>query len=161
MSLQFSPATDYFLLMPTNRSGRPAAGLWRGWGILAACSTLVVGSGCGERDRLTFPSQDDDVGPVTTIEQPGQPDTLVLEGASLVVHGRTVDPDGVDTVYFLVTGGDLVVPPFIFNPPRETVQFGVPLTTAGHAGRTILVEIYGVDAHGNIGAASIRQISVQ
>ena len=130
-------------------------------GTLVVSSAVVLGTGCGDRNRLTFPSQGDDVGPVTTIDQPGEPDTLVFEGASLVVHGRTVDRDGVETVYFLVTGGDLEIPPFVFNPPLDTVRFGVPITTAGRAGRTILVEIYGVDAHGNIGAASIRQISVQ
>lgn len=147
--------------MPKIGFGRPAAGLGWGSSVLAAALAVVVGIGCGERDRLIFPSQDDDAGPVTTIEHPGQPDTLVFEGANLIVHGQTVDPDGVDTVYFLVTGGDLQVPPFIFNPPLETVRFGVPITTAGHAGRTILVEVYGVDAHGNVGSASVRQISVQ
>ncbi|MEP7227277.1 MAG: hypothetical protein ABI785_07950 [Gemmatimonadales bacterium] len=147
--------------MPKIRSGRPAAGLWCGWSVLVAASAVVVGSGCGERDRLTFPSLGDGVGPVTLIDHPGQSDTLVLEGTSLIVFGRTVDPDGVDTVYFLVSGGDLEVPPFVFNPPLDTVQFGVPITTAGRAGRTILVQVHGVDAHGNIGTTSTRQISIQ
>jgi hypothetical protein len=161
LSLQFSHLTDYFLVMPKMRNSRWVAGLPLTWGILLALSVMVLGTGCDERDRLTFPSQDDGVGPVTTIELPSVSDTIVLEGPSLVVHGRTVDPDGVDTVYFLVIGGDLEVPPFTLNPPLDTVRFGVPITTTGRAGRTILVQVHGVDAHGNVGASSTRQISVQ
>jgi hypothetical protein len=161
LSLQFSRPTDYFLVMPKIRTSRWMPRVTTTTSILLASSAMVLGTGCNERDRLTFPSQDDGVGPVTTIEQPSQPDTLVSEGPSVIVHGQTVDPDGVDTVYFLVTGGDLQVPPFTFNPPLDTVRFGVPITTTGRAGRTILVQIHGVDAHGNVGAASTRQISVQ
>lgn len=122
---------------------------------------MAVASGCEERDRLTFPTPGDGIGPVTTIDRPNGSDTTVPAGPDFLVNGRTIDPDGVDTVYFLVTGGNQNFNPFRPNPPADTVRFGIPLTTSGHAGDTILIRIHGVDAQGNQGAASSRQIVVQ
>ena len=121
----------------------------------------VLGSGCEERDRLTFPTPSDGVGPVTMIDQPNGPDTTVSAGPEFFVNGRTIDPDGVDTVYFLVTGGNQGFQPFVPRPPSDTVRFGVPITTTGHAGDTILVQIHGVDSQGNQGGTSIREIVVE
>jgi hypothetical protein len=117
--------------------------------------------GCEERDRLTFPSPGDGVGPVTVIDRPNAADTTVSAGPDYFVNGRTMDPDGVDTVYFLVTGGNQNFQPFVPRPPSDTVRFGLPLTTNGHEGDTILVQIHGVDSQGNRGSISARQIFVQ
>jgi hypothetical protein len=121
----------------------------------------ALATGCDERDRLTFPDPGDGIGPVTTIDQPTRGDTTVSAGPDFFVHGRTIDPDGVDTVYFLVTGGSNQIPPFRPSQPTDTVRFGLLITTAGHAGDTILVQVHGVDAQGNQGAASLRQIAVE
>ena len=130
---------------------------WRAlavWGVLPAI-------GCDERDRLTFPPPNDGVGPVTTVDQPNGADTTVSPGATLFVNGRTTDPDGVDTVYFLVTGGNQNFHPFHPNPASTEVRFGIPLTTAGHAGETFVVQIHGVDALGNQGGTSTRSIHIR
>jgi hypothetical protein len=118
-------------------------------------------TGCEERDRLTFPNPGDGIGPVTTIDQPNGSDTTVPAGPDFFVNGRTIDPDGVDTVYFLVTGGNQSFQPFRPEPQTDTVRFGLPITTTGHAGDTIRVQVHGVDAQGNQGAASSRRIAVE
>jgi hypothetical protein len=100
--------------------------------------------GCQERDRLTFPDPGDGVGPVTTIDRPNGSDTTVSAGPEFIINGRTIDPDGVDTVYFLVSGGSDNFGPFIPRPVSDTVRFGLPITTFGHAGDTILVQVHGV-----------------
>jgi hypothetical protein len=122
----------------------------------------VLGSGCDERDRLTFPTPSDGVGPITMIDQPNGADTTVIAGPEFFVNGRTIDPDGVDTVYFLVTGGNQSsFQPFVPRPPSDTVRFGLPLATTGRAGDTILVQIHGVDSQGNRGGTSVREIVVE
>jgi hypothetical protein len=123
--------------------------------------SALLASGCEERDRLTFPSPPDGVGPITMIDQPTGSDTTVPAGPDFFVNGRTIDPDGVDTVYFLVTGGNQNFNPFRPSPPSDTVRFGLPITTFGHSGDTILVQIHGVDSQGNRGATSTRQIAVE
>jgi hypothetical protein len=122
---------------------------------------VLIGTGCDERDRLTFPSPDDGVGPVTRISQPDAADTTIASGAAFFVNGRTIDPDGVDTVYFLVTGGNHNFQPFTPNPPTDTLTFGVPIITAGQAGVTYTVRVYGVDALGNQGDTSTRVLHIQ
>jgi hypothetical protein len=122
---------------------------------------MALATGCDERDRLTFPNPGDGIGPVTTIDQPNGSDTTVTAGPDFFVHGRTIDQDGVDTVYFLVTGGNQNFNPFRPNPPADTVRFGLPLTTFGRAGDTILVQIHGVDSQGNRGATSTRRVAVE
>ena len=128
---------------------------------LAAGSALLVLSGCSERDRLTFPSSTDGVGPVTTIDQPNGADTTVFPGADLFINGRTIDPDGVDSVYFFVIGGNQNFHPFHPSPATTTVTFGIPITTFGHSGATFQVQVYGVDALGNQGGVSTRQIHIR
>jgi hypothetical protein len=123
---------------------------------------MVFAAGCDERDRLTFSAPSDGVGPITTIDQPESPDTTIAPGSQLFfVNGRTLDPDGVDTVYFLVIGGNQGFPPIIPEPARTTVRFGIPLTTLGHSGETWEVQIYGVDVFGNQGDTSTRLIHIQ
>ena len=110
---------------------------------------------------MTFPDPGDGVGPITTIDRPNGSDTTVTAGPDFVLQGRTIDPDGVDTVYFLVTGGNQNFNPFRPSPPSDTVRFGLPLTTFGHEGDTILVQIHGVDSQGNRGGTSTRLIAVE
>jgi hypothetical protein len=128
--------------------------------LVGLCAGLLT-LGCDERDRLTFPTPSDGVGPVTVIDRPNGSDTTVTAGPDYLINGRTIDPDGVDTVYFLVTGGNQNFQPFVPRPPSDTVRFGLPLTTAGREGDTILVQIHGVDSQGNSGSTSVRQIFVQ
>jgi hypothetical protein len=82
-------------------------------------------------------------------------------GADFLVEGRTVDLDGVDTVYFLVTGGNQNFHPFRPSPLTDTVRWGLPLSTSGRSGSTITVQVYGVDLPGNQGAPSTRQVIVR
>jgi hypothetical protein len=122
---------------------------------------VVLAAACQERDRLTFPEPGDGIGPVTMIDQPNGSDTTVDAGADFFVNGRTVDPDGVDTVYFLVIGGNQNFNPFRPSPPTDTVRWGLPLSTTGRSGSTITVQIHGVDRQGNQGAPSTRQVIVR
>jgi hypothetical protein len=124
---------------------------------------MVLGA-CSERDRLTFPSDPgpgDGIGPVTMIDQPNGADTVVPSGPEFFVNGRTIDSSGVDTVYFLVIGGSDNFSPFRPNPPSDTVRFGLPITTNGNDGDTIVVRIYGVDGQGNPGTVASRRIIVE
>jgi hypothetical protein len=144
--------------MPDNRS-RPAwpAGGWNRGGALAAALLLLAG--CSERERLTFPDAGDQQGPVTTIDRPGIAETTITAGPDFVVNGRTVDPDGVDTVRFFVIGGSDNTPPFVGG--GDSVRFGLPVSTASHQGDTLDVEIYGVDSQGNRGASAFRRLFVK
>lgn len=130
------------------------------WALVAAVA-VVLGTGCSERDRLTFPTPGDGVGPVTTIDQPNATDTTVPAGAAFFVNGRTIDPDGVDTVYFLVIGGNHNFQPFTPNPRADTVTFGVPIITFGQSGATYTIHVHGVDLLGNKGDTSTRVLHIQ
>jgi hypothetical protein len=132
-----------------------------GWRVLVAACVILPGLGCEERDRITFPPPDDGIGPVTTIDQPNSADTTVVAGSDFIVRGQSVDPDGVDSVYFFVIAGTQGFNPVTPNPVVTTVPFALRLTTFGHAGETFLVEIYGVDVHGNQGSPSTRQILIR
>jgi hypothetical protein len=161
LSLQFRRSTDYFLAMREKGSAWPMAGFPVIRSALVAAFALVLGSGCDERERLTFPTPSDGVGPVTTIDQPNGADTTIFQGSDFFVNGTTVDPDGVDTVYFLFTGGNQNHLPFSPNPPQTTVRFGIPVTTFGHSGETFQIQVYGVDVLGNRGGTSTRQIHIR
>jgi len=124
-------------------------------------AVTVLGTGCEERDRLTFPTPSDGIGPVTTIDQPNGADTTVFPGADLFINGNTVDPDGVDTVYFFVIGGNQNFSPFSPQPTQTAVRFGLPLTTFGHSGETFQIHVYGVDVLGNRGGTSTRLIHIR
>jgi hypothetical protein len=143
--------------MPRMRDFR--VGAWRG--AVAASSAMVLAAGCNERDRLTFPTPSDGVGPVTLIDQPNGSDTTVDAGGEFFVNGRTIDPDGVQTVHFLVTGGSQGFQPIQPSQPRDTVRFGVPLTTDGYSGVTLEIQVHGVDAAGNRGPPAVRRIAIQ
>jgi hypothetical protein len=126
-----------------------------------AAVLVVLAAACQERDRLTFPDPGDGIGPITMIDRPNRSDTTVDAGADFLVNGRTVDPDGVDTVYFLVIGGNQNFNPFRPSPTADTVSWGLPLSTTGRSGSTITVRVYGVDLQGNQGVPSTRQVIVR
>lgn len=126
-----------------------------------AVAVVALASGCDSRERLTFAAPSDGVGPVTTIDQPNGADTTVFPGSDFFVNGRTIDPDGVDTVYFFVIGGNQNFNPLTPVSPTDTVRFGLPITTFGHSGQSFQVQVYGVDAQGNRGTTSSRQINIR
>lgn len=125
-------------------------------------AALASAAGCGERDRLTFPSENpgDGSGPVTEITQPEVPDTSVSEGDLIMVEGRTYDPDGVDTVYIELGGAHQAFPP-IQGQGEDTVSFGLQLSTIGNSGATVVLRVFGVDLLGDQGTPASRQIRIQ
>jgi hypothetical protein len=134
---------------------------WCPWRARLSPVLVLLAVACNTRDRLTFPDPSDGIGPATTIDRPNGSDTTVAAGGDFVVQGRTVDLDGVDTVYFLVIGGNQHFNPFVPSQPTDTVRWGLPLSTTGRSGSTITVQVYGVDIQGNHGAPSTRQVIVQ
>jgi Bacterial Ig domain len=132
---------------------------------LAARKTVVWGAllalvcGCNGRDRLTFPTSSDGLGPEATITDPSQ-DTTVSVGPNALVSGVVADGDGIDTVYFNVVGGVTTFSPFIAHG-MDTVTFQLPLTTNGLSGNTITVSVYGVNVAGLVGDTAVRNITVQ
>jgi hypothetical protein len=161
MRLQFHPFTDYFLVMRRiGRAGRTAVSPW--WqSARLVLAIVVLATGCDERERLTFPTPSDGVGPVTFIDQPNGADTTVFAGALFSIQGSTSDPDGVDTVYFFVIGAGQGFSPFSPEVSQTTVRFSLPLATFGFSGQTFEVQVYGVDALGNRGGTSTRHIHVR
>jgi hypothetical protein len=139
----------------------PGATFQRSIWWLGAPAAMLLGAACQERDRITFPNPPDGIGPVTSIDQPNGPDTTVDAGPEFFVNGRTIDQDGVDTVYFLVIEGNQHFQPFHPRPITDTVRFGVPISTTGRSGTTMIVQIYGVDTQGNQGSPSTRSIIVR
>ena len=117
----------------------------------------VIGA-CTDRERLIFPPEGDQRGPVTFIDQPGVGDTTVRAGPEMPLNGRTIDADGVDTVYLVVLGGNESFQPFAIQ--RDTVRFGVHISTTGMAGKTMLVLVYGTDQLGNRGDTAVRRVTV-
>lgn len=132
----------------------PARAFW--WGALA------VLTGCSQRDRLTFPTENpgDGQGPVTEITRPGVSDTVVIEGDLLILQGRTYDADGVDTVYFEVGGINQAFAP-ITGGGADTVDFALQLSTLNNSGATVSVRIHGVDLLGVQGAPANRLIRIE
>ena len=119
---------------------------------------VLLVPGCNERDRLTFPVNDGS-GPTSTIIDPSQ-DTTVTAGPFAQVGGRVTDSDGIDTVYFEVTGGGASFSPFVANGD-DTVTFSLPIATAGFGGITMTVTIFGTDIGGVRGDTAIRRLTVQ
>jgi hypothetical protein len=120
--------------------------------------TLLTLPGCNDRDRLTFPVNDG-AGPQSTITDPSQ-DTTVTAGPFAQVVGRVTDSDGIDTVYFEVTGGGAAFSPHIGNGD-DSVTFSLPLATSGFGGTTMTVMVFGTDIGGVRGDTAIRQVTVQ
>ncbi len=146
MSLQFHLRSGYFWVMPEKASG---------WAMAA-----VILAACGERERLTFPTGSDGSGPVTEILTPAVDDSIVREGDPFVLSGRASDLDGVDSVYFDIQGVPQDATPLKASG-ADTTFFGVPISTTGHSGATVVVRIYAVDLLGQQGAPARRQFRIQ
>ena len=147
MSLHFQSRPGYFSLV---------ARRWRFW------LALGVLAGCAERERLTFPVENpgDGIGPFTSITHPSVPDTIVIEGDLLIVNGYSLDPDGIDTLYFEVGGAGQGFAP-LRGKGADSVPFALQLSTIGHYGGTFLIRAYAVDMVGDRGAASVRSIRIE
>ncbi|MEZ0333942.1 MAG: Ig-like domain-containing protein [Gemmatimonadales bacterium] len=125
-------------------------------------ASLLVLTGCEERDRLTFPSNEpggDDLGPVTVIDSPSE-DTTLTEGGPFVLSGRSLDATGIDTVYFDVAGGGVNFSP-LSGGGQDTVRFGLLISTLGNRGQTITVTAHAVDLHDNQGGVAIRRLTIE
>ena len=122
---------------------------------------LALLLGCEERSRLTFESNgpEDTTGPVASIDKPAA-DSVIFEGQPFMLGARVIDPSGVDTDYVDLEGSDHTLLP-LEGGGRDTVRIGVPITTAGQAGQTVTVQIFGVDLFGNRGARAIRRLQIQ
>jgi hypothetical protein len=125
-------------------------------------AALAFVAACGERDRLTFPSENpgDGSGPVTEITRPLAPDTVAIEGDLLFIQGRTFDADGVDSIYFEVEGINRGFAP-INGQGADTVNFVLPFSTLNASGATVTFRAYGVDLLGVQGAPVSRLIRVE
>ena len=148
MRLQFHSRSEYFSALARRSLG---------WVVTAV---LV---GCGERDRLTFPVEappGNRVGPFTTITQPLAGDTLIFPGDPFVLSGFARDPDGVDAIYFEVTGAGFSYSPVDGNG-ADSVQFAIQIPTLGISGGTVLVSIFAVDKLGETGITAVRQIRIR
>lgn len=147
MSLQFHSRSGYFWVMA------------RRWMVWVAAGALM---GCGERDRLTFPVENpgDGSGPFTNVTHPSDPDTAVTEGDLLVVTGYSVDPDGVDTVYFEVGGANQGFAP-IAAEGVDSMPFALQISTIGLFGGTITLRAYAVDNLGDRGSVALRSIHIE
>ena len=125
----------------------------------AAAGFLVA---CGERDRLTFPEPNpgNGSGPFTNVTRPAVTDTTVIEGDLLVLSGYSLDPDGVDTVYFEVSGAGQGFAPLL-GQGDDSVPFAIQLSTLGNSGGTIVVQAFAVDVFGQRGSSALRQIHIE
>ena len=117
-------------------------------------------TGCNERGRITFPTSIDGLGPSITFTQPILPDTTVPAGPNAFVSGRVEDPDGIDSVYFDVSGGLTTFPP-LKAQGDPVVSFSLPLTTTGLSGATMVVQVYATDRIGIRGDTVSRRVIVQ
>ena len=127
----------------------------KGFGLLLLAALTTA---CSDRDRLTFPEEGDHRGPITFIDLPSVGDTTVRAGPQLALNGHMIDPDGVDTVYVVVLGGNETFPPFVAQ--QDTAHFGVYVNTGGLSGRTLFVLVFGTDQLGNRGDTAVRRVVV-
>jgi hypothetical protein len=128
--------------------------------VAAAVLLGGVNAGCATRDRPDFAPGNgpDQIGPSTTIDSPTQ-DTTVTAGPAVQVSGRTLDQDGIDTIYAQTEGGVSAFLPE--TNAGTTFRFGYPITTNNLAGHVITIRIFGTDRLGNRGDTATRRITVQ
>jgi hypothetical protein len=130
--------------------------------LLPAGAVLLAGLGaCGERARLVFGPVTDGQGPDTTIDSPEAADMHIPAGPQFTVSGRSVDLDGVDTVYFVLHGGNQQFTPHVPNEFQDTVRFGMPISTIGKAGETVTVLIFATDLLGARGDTATRRLIIE
>jgi hypothetical protein len=114
-------------------------------------------AGCGERERLTYPTPPDGVGPVTVIEVPSV-DTTVSNGDALTIVGRSEDVDGVDSVYFRLFGTAEQYEPL--NVDGNMVRWSLRVTAPRDRAEMIVIRVSAVDRGGNHGFTVDRTIQV-
>ena len=153
--LEFGGQTCYFRGMRFPAPCRAQRTISKGVGLLLLAA--ATGS-CTDRERLLFPTDTDHRGPAVFVDQPATGDTTVSAGPSVPVSGKAIDPDGVDTLYVEVVGGNENFPPFPIQ--RDTARFGIRINTSGLAGRTMFVLIFGTDRLGNRGDTATTRVSV-
>jgi hypothetical protein len=136
---------------------RPGFPQW----IEAVCALLsLAGLACGTRDRLSFPGTGPSgAGPHSVIDRPIGDVTVSGDSAIFFITGYCVDPDGLDSLYFETVGGLTSFQPEVVSV--DSLRFGLPLTTLGLAGDTILLRVFATDQLGNRGDTAIRRIVVQ
>ena len=88
---------------------------------------------------------------------------LAQRGARVLdlLAGRSIDPDGVDSVYFEAVGAPLTFSPYSPPSPVDTVAFGIPISTTSSGGDSILVLVFATDAMGNRGDTAVRRLIVE
>lgn len=121
---------------------------------------LLTPVGCTTRDRPDFGlgNGPDGIGPSTSIDSPTQ-DTTVTAGPGVLISGRSLDADGIDTLYAITEGGVTAFAPEV--NPGTTFRFGYPISTNGLSGEVITIRIFGTDKLGNRGDTATRTITVQ
>jgi hypothetical protein len=124
-------------------------------------TVLVTGLACDERARLIFEPPSDSQGPDTTIDNPETADVRIPAGPQFNVSGRSIDPDGVDTVYFVLIGGNEQFTPHVPNEFQDTVRFSMPVSTIGKAGDAVEVLIFATDLEGVRGDTAIRHLIIE
>jgi hypothetical protein len=87
-------------------------------------------------------------------------DTTVVEGDLLILSGYSLDPDGVDTVYFTVSGTVQSFTP-VLGQGDDSVPFAVQFSTLGNSGGTIVVQAFAVDVFGQTGSPALRHIHIE
>lgn len=139
---------------------QPQASNWKR--LLLVSAALVAGLGaCDERARLVFEPETDSQGPDTSIDVPETADVEVPAGPQFSVSGRSVDPNGVDSVYFVVVGGNEQFAPFVANEFQDTVRFSIPISTFGKAGETVQVLVFATDLLGARGDTATRRLIIR
>ncbi len=121
---------------------------------------LAGGVGCRTRERLITEAPPDGVGPRTLILAPSA-DTIVSGAGGVSVSGLSADADGVDTVYWALTGAGESFPPFSPLPVKDTVRWAIPLLIGSRLSDTIVVRAFATDVLGNRGDTAIRTIIVR
>jgi hypothetical protein len=128
--------------------------------LLGGALGLLLLAGCGERGRLIFDPGSSGAGPFTIIDNPEAGLARVPEGPMATVAGRSIDEDGVDSLYVLVVGGERF-PPFVPEEPVDTLRFILPISTAGHGGDTLTVLVLATDRGGVRGDTAVRTLIVE
>jgi hypothetical protein len=126
------------------------------------CAVALVGvTGCSERARLIFDPASSQTGPDTFIDNPETDVARVPAGPMAIVAGHSIDPDGVDTLYVVVVGGNERFPPVSPEVPPDTLRFSLPISTSGHRGDTLTVLVFATDAAGVRGDTAARTLIVE
>jgi len=125
--------------------------------LLAGIAAFAIG--CSGRERPITPTgPGGSVEPLITITEPGS-DTVVSEGATVVIFGEAQDDVSVDSIFFSLQGAPFALPPT--NVDGKTVTFSLTVPTAGLAGTVLTISVTAKDEDGNQGGPTRRLLSIQ